>query len=125
MFGVNKQIHALYQRLQAWVENPNGPEALPMPLNSYEPPKFGEITSRSPRELGSIASALENTILFMFPIALGLCVLLRLQHYVYVFEVVALTRFYLLIPYWRYRDLYKPVPHATAPPPKTQAASAS
>jgi hypothetical protein len=66
-------------------------------------PTLGDVTSRSPRELGGFKSN-SNIFLFLIPLAVIANALARADALGYIFGTALLTRLIESIPHWRFRD---------------------
>ncbi len=72
-------------------------------ISNLSPPILGDVTSRSPRELGGL-KANSNIFLFLLPLAVVANALAHTGALGYIFGTALLTRLIESIPHWRFRD---------------------
>ena len=95
-------IRSLYECLLQWYNQPFGSDVASETL-ALPPPSLGEVTSMSPREIGS--RRVEKLVLIrLLPLAIGISILLRVDAIWYVCGVALMARVVELIPYWQYKE---------------------
>jgi Zn-dependent protease with chaperone function len=98
--GLRRQAEALRDRIDRLQLSP----ASGANMNTPDlPPSIGEITSRSPSELGGLKTNL-TVMICLLPLAVAINALLRTDSLWYIFAVVLFTRLIESIPYWRFHD---------------------
>ena len=100
-WSVPRQARGLLTRLQEWrwrFENASAESSL-----AEAPPAVGEITSRTPSELGGLKVNL-TLAFYLVPLAMAVNAVLRTDALWYMLSVVALTRFVESIPFCRFHD---------------------
>src|SRR5207237_7365365 len=94
-------IRSLYECLLQWYNQPFGSDVASETL-ALPPPSLGEVTSMSPREIGS--RRVEKLVLiWLLPLAIGISILLRVDAIWYVCGVDLIARLDVIIKYWKYR----------------------
>jgi len=88
--------------LLQWYNQPFGSDVASETL-ALPAPSLGEVTSMSPREIGS--RRVEKLVLIrLLPLAIGISILLRVDAIWYVCGVALMARVVELIPYWQYKE---------------------
>jgi Zn-dependent protease with chaperone function len=119
---IHDPILGLHQRLIKWQSQTANP-AFHQDSSHPDLSKIGEVTNLSPRELGKFRRFSKVACTSLLPVALALCILLRIDAMGYVCSVTVLAQLFGLIPYWRYRE--RPISRTlTSLQPSPQAAKA-
>jgi Zn-dependent protease with chaperone function len=100
MRQIRSQAYGLYERVRRWKSG----EGVYSASSTKAPPlAMGAVTSRSPRDLGSMKTNL-RVLIYLIPPALITNAVLGLDAISYLISVILLARLVQSIPYWRYRD---------------------
>lgn len=101
VFSLRQQQQELCERLQRWRQAPNAEGA----VSDEDVPALtlGQVTSLEPNRLGRFRTQLVMAI-YLFPLAAALNLVLGLDSLLYLCSVIAITRIFESIPYWRFRD---------------------
>lgn len=118
IWNVSRQAAQLFERLLDFRRSSSGRTPSNMP--EFPSLTVGEITSRSPRELGSLKTN-SQFLIYLFPLAVVVNALLHTDALLYVLGTSVLTRLIESIPHMRFRD--RLLPFKAEPPGQAAAAT--
>jgi Zn-dependent protease with chaperone function len=105
IWNIRSQSSQLFHRLEKF--STSSADRLRSSMPEWPSLMVGEITSRSPRELGGLKVNIQ-LLLYLFPLTVVFNALLRLDAFWYLMGTVLLTRVFQSIPLRRFRD--RPLP---------------
>jgi Zn-dependent protease with chaperone function len=120
IWNIRRQASQLFQRVEEFRTSFIDPR--PSSLPEWPPLAVGDVTSRSPRELGGFKVNVQLFI-YLFPLTVMVNTLLRLEALWYLLGTVVLTRLIQSVPHWRFRD--RPLPFKTESQDRAAAATGS